>query len=366
MKTGAPILSAKDLKVQRAGKTVLNVDRMEIREGEVLAVIGPNGAGKSTLLMCLAGLLKPETGAVYFKDEKVLYGPPGLAYRRKTASVFQEPLLLRGLVEENVGIGLSIRGLPKPEIARIVAGCMERFGIGHLAGRKISSLSGGEAQRVSLARGFAISPELVFLDEPFSALDPPTREGILEDLKANLTKTGAAAVFVTHDRSEALFLADRLMVMEGGRIVQAGHPVEVMNRPLDEFVASFVGMETLVTGTVEKTDRELLTVDAGGRAIQAVGHAKPGDRVILGIRPENVTIISGDPGQKTSARNHFECEIVKISPQGPLLKLSLDCGFTLTAFITALSAEEMGLAQGSKVTAAVKATAVHMVAKTGH
>lgn len=363
MKKGVPILSANGLKAGRSGKTVLDVDRLEIGEGEVLAVIGPNGAGKSTLLMCLAGLLKPETGTIVFKGEPVLFGPPGLSYRRKTASVFQEPLLLRGLVEENVGTGLSMRGFPKKDIAQAVAENLERFGISHLAGRKTSSLSGGEAQRVSLARGFAVSPELVFLDEPFSALDPPTREGILEDLRANLAKTGAAAVFVTHDRSEALFLADRLAVMSKGRIVQEGRPLDVMNRPDDEFVASFVGMETLIAGTVTAADRELITVDAGGRTIEAVGEARPGSRVILGIRPENVVIASGGDGPKTSARNHFACEIVKISPQGPLLKIALNCGFSLTAFVTGRSAEEMNLRAGARVTASVKATAVHVITR---
>ena len=364
MNRTAPIIRADGLLVRRSGNVVLEVETLTVPCNSTVALIGPNGAGKSTLLMCLAGLIKPDAGSVTFKGERVSHGPGGLGYRRKTAFVFQEPLLLRGTVAENIATGLKLRGESGAILDKAVSENLDRFNIAHLAGRKSGSLSGGEAQRVSLARAFAVSPELIFLDEPFSALDPPTRESLLEDLRRNLRTTGTAAVFVTHDRSEALFLADSLSVMRDGRIAQAGDPVEVMNRPVDEFVASFVGMETLVSGTVLASEGGLITVNAEGRHIEAAGEADKGSRVVLGMRPENVTIAMNAECSRTSARNTFSATIVRAVPFGPLCRVELDCGFRLNALVTAKSAHEMGLAPGKCVIAGIKATAIHIIVRS--
>ncbi|HTZ40752.1 MAG TPA: ATP-binding cassette domain-containing protein, partial [Syntrophales bacterium] len=198
------ILEAKNLKVIRGGSLLVDVPGMEITEGETLSLIGPNGAGKTTLLQALSYLMKPSTGEVLFRGQAVGAQQGVLEYRRRLAMVFQEPLLFDTTVFGNVASGLKIRGIGGPEARRIVESQLDRFGIAHLQDRSARTLSGGEAQRTSLARAFAISPEILFLDEPFAALDPPTREAIVADLERVLAETKTTTVMATHDRNEAL------------------------------------------------------------------------------------------------------------------------------------------------------------------
>ena len=207
------LLKVQDLLVRRGGATVLDIPALDLFQGQVLSLIGPNGAGKSTLMLTLAGLLKPSRGTIFFREERIADG--GFAYRRHIAMVFQEPLLFDATVFENVATGLKIRGIGRSEIDRTVPLYLERFGIGHLTKRSARKLSGGEAQRTSLARAFVTKPEIIFLDEPFSALDPPTREALTGDLERILRETHTTAVASTHDQSEALRLADRLAVVHG-------------------------------------------------------------------------------------------------------------------------------------------------------
>jgi tungstate transport system ATP-binding protein len=225
------------------------------------------------------------------------------------------------------------------------------------------TLSGGEAQRTSLARAFAVDPEILFLDEPLAALDPPTREALLDDLGMNLRQTGTTAVLATHDRLEALRLGDRMLVMRSGAVAQIGTPEEVMNRPLDEFVASFVGMETALAGRVVQANGGSFLAEVNGCQVEAVGEVRLGESVLLGIRPENVTLFSHRTPEATSARNLFSCRVEKITPQGPIQKVQLDCGFPLTAFVTRHSLEDLGLAPGTAVFAACKATGIHVIRK---
>jgi tungstate transport system ATP-binding protein len=353
------LLKAENLLVRRGGVTVLDIPALEVFSGQVLALIGPNGAGKSTLLLTLAGLLKPARGSLLFRGERI--GNGGFDYRRHIAMVFQEPLLFDTTVFENVAAGLKIRGMGRAEIEGTVPGYLERFGIGHLARRSARKLSGGEAQRTSLARAFVTKPEIVFLDEPFSALDPPTREALTGDLERILRETHTTAVASTHDQTEALRLADRMAVMNEGKIVQIGPVAEVMNRPADGFVASFVGVETVLPGRVIRVSDGVFTADVGGGEIQAVGYARTGDAVLCCIRPEHVTLSTNTPFPVSSARNVFLGKISKIKPLGLFHRVHLDCGFDLVAYVTRQSLEELSLAEGKEVAASFKATAVHVI-----
>ena len=247
-----PVLEVRDLKVARGGVEVVNVPSFSLYERETMALIGPNGSGKSSFLLTLASLLRPESGRIAFRGEPLDYGGGATAYRRKLAMAFQEPLLFDATVYDNVAAGLRIRGLPGQEIRQHVGACLERFRIAHLAERSARKLSGGEAQRTALARAFATKPEVILLDEPFVALDPPTRQALTEDLEQVLRESGTAAIITTHDQIEALRLADRMVVMQNGCIVQSGIPSDVMSQPANEFVATFVGMENLFTGTVSE------------------------------------------------------------------------------------------------------------------
>lgn len=354
------LLKVDDLLVKRGGTTVLEIPNLAIYSGQVLSLIGPNGAGKSTLMLTLAGLLKPTHGNLSFRGEKVSDG--GFAYRRHIAMVFQDPLLFDTTVFDNVSAGLKIRGVPRADIDRQVPEYLARFGIDHLAKRSARKLSGGEAQRTSLARAFVTKPEIIFLDEPFSALDPPTREELTGDLQKILRETHTTAVTATHDQIEAIRLADRIAVLNEGQIAQIGTVTDVMNRPSDEFVACFVGVETVLPGRVTRTgDGIFSALIEGGGEIEAVGNLAVGTEVFCCIRPEHVTLSTNAPPSGTSARNALSGTIRTITPLGLFDRVRVDCGFELVAYVTRQSLEELLLVEGKNVTVSFKATAVHVI-----
>jgi len=233
------MIEIRNLLVQRNGRDVLNIDALDIQRGETLAVVGPNGAGKSTLLLTLAHLLNPARGEIRF-DGKSVNDWGELEYRRKISFVFQSPLLLDMTVEQNVALGLRLRGISKQESFQQAGRWIKALGVESLVGRRAGQLSGGEAQRVSLARAFVLNPELLLLDEPFVALDPPTRVKLLDDLSAILSEDQRTAVFVTHNLNEAAKLSHRIAVMIDGRVRQVGTVKQIKREPADETVQAFL------------------------------------------------------------------------------------------------------------------------------
>jgi molybdopterin-binding protein len=357
------ILEGRGLHVVYQRQAVLDVPQVEVGEGEVLALIGPNGAGKSTLLRVLGLLETPTAGTVLYRGQATSpAGRQGLIIRRRFASVFQEPLLCDTTVRANAGLGLWLRGQPAAKARAKIQMWMERLGIAHLADRKARTLSGGEAQRTSLARAFAIDPEILLLDEPFAALDPPTRVELLALLQALLREAGCTTIFVTHDREEALQLGDRIVVIVDGRIRQIGRPADVFGRPASEEVARFVGMETLLSGRVIANQDGLLTVDAEGVRIMATGKAGLGETVLVGLRPEDITLRARD-GQAVSesARNHLEGTVAAAVRLEAQYRIEVECGPRLVALVTKQSFEELYLVPGRAVLATFKASAVHLI-----
>ena len=357
------ILEAREIRVIRGGTLLLDIPSLLIQEGEVLSLIGPNGAGKTTLLQALSYLQRPSQGEILAKGKAIQPNHSAFNYRRNIAMVFQEPLLFDTTVFENVASGLRMRGKKRPEIRTQVEKQLSRFGIVHLAERSARTLSGGEAQRTSLARAFAIEPEILFLDEPFASLDPPSRESLIEDLEGILRQTRTTTLLATHDRLEALRLSDRIAVMNGGKILQVGTPREVTQQPANEFIASFVGVETILQGRVVKKDNGSLVASVEDREIEAVGDAKIGEAVTLCIRPENVILSISPQREATSARNVFSGKIEKIVSLGLYQKIQIHCGFPLVAFVTNHSMENLSLREGGEVTASFKATAIHVIRK---
>ncbi|MBN1472379.1 MAG: ABC transporter ATP-binding protein, partial [Syntrophaceae bacterium] len=280
--------------------------------------------------------------------------------RRNVSVVFQEPLLLNSNVFENVALGMKFRKMSRGDIKNKVQKSLEAFGISHLEKRSARALSGGEARRVSLARALAIEPQMLLLDEAFNSLDPPSRETIIEDLKQILEETKMTAVLALHDREETLRLAQDVCVMQSGSIVQIGTTAQIFNQPDSEFVASFVGTETILEGLVRNCTAGNMIVDVNGRQIEAIGNCSIGRKVFCCLRPENVTI-SNRTQERISARNSFEARVSNVIRQGYFNKLMLDCGFPLVAYITIPSCEDLCIAPGVTVVASFKATSVHVI-----
>lgn len=233
------MIEIRNLLIKRGGRNTLEIDSLDIQRGETLTVVGPNGSGKSTLLLALAHLLKPARGDIQFDGKSVTIWND-LEYRRKVSFVFQAPLLMDMTVEQNIALGLKFRGVSREETRQRVGRWIEAMGIDSLSRRRAGQLSGGEAQRVSLARAFVLEPELLLLDEPFAALDPPTHAKLLEDLSNILKEDHRTAVFVTHNLNEAAKLSHRIAVVVGGVLRQVGTARQIKSHPADETVKAFL------------------------------------------------------------------------------------------------------------------------------
>jgi molybdopterin-binding protein len=352
------ILEARDLTVVYNRRKVLDIPHIRIDPDRVTVIIGPNGSGKTTLSLCLSLLLVPSSGHVLYNGRQVPDGESLMQMRRRFAVVFQEPLLLNGTVRDNITLGLKMRGVSKQEMQERTCYWLDRFGITGLADRNARTLSGGEAQRTSLARAFALKPEVLFLDEPFAALDVPTRQSLFGDILNILQETRCTTVMVTHDRNEARTLAHMIYVLMDGSIVQSGPPKEIFSSPANQEIARFVGVENILEGDV-LSNRDCITdIDIRGHLIQGVSSCLDG-KVDVCIRPEDITLSLASSA--TSARNHFAGKIVFMIAEGPLVRVKLDCGFPLIALITRLSADELKLDIGTTVFASFKATAIHII-----
>jgi molybdate transport system ATP-binding protein len=334
----------------RRGSLALDV-AVEVADGEVLAVLGPNGAGKSTLLRALAGLLRPDDGRVEVDggvwDDDGTHLP---AHRRPLGVVFQDALLFPHLtVGENVEFGLRTRGVRKPQRRAAAAAWLHRVGLDGLADRRPAQLSGGQAQRAALARALVGDPALLLLDEPLSALDARTRLVVRAELRRHLAAFPGSTVLVTHDPVDAMALADRVVVVEEGCVVQAGTPDEVNRRPRTDYVARLVGL-SLLAGTGEG---RTVRLDAGGVVAVAEEVAGP---VFAAVRPESVALYLARP--EGSPRNVWPVRLTGATPHGGTVRCELEGEVPLVADVTATAFAELGLAPGAEVWAAVKAAEV--------
>lgn len=226
-----------NLLVKRNKRDVLKIDSLTIKRGEILAVVGPNGAGKSTFLLALASLIQLTHGEIIFEGKNQNEWNE-LEYRRKIAFVFQDPLLIDMSVEENIALGLKFRGI-KNSHEQIIK-WSKAMGVESLLQRRAGQLSGGEAQRVSLARAFILNPDLLLMDEPFSAVDPQTRNQLLKDLSKVLSTQKRTTIFVTHNLKEAMQFGDRVAVIMDGELKQVGKPTELIQKPLNTQVKQFI------------------------------------------------------------------------------------------------------------------------------
>ncbi len=355
----ATLLTLRDVLVSYGNLVALQIAALDLHPREVLAIIGPNGGGKSTLLRVMGLLQRPTSGTVLFRGEHAFDGN-SLELRRRIATVFQEPLLVNATVYENAALGMRLRGVASRDIARRLEPWLERLGIAHLRGQSARSLSGGEAQRTSLARALVLEPEILLLDEPFAALDPTSREALLRDFQPIIKDSGITTVFVTHDRNEAFGLAGRVGVLHLGRLVQIGAREEVFRRPVSEAVAEIVGVENLLPGVVEDCEEEWTIIRVNQNKFKMAGRFTPGAKVVVCLRQEDVVLSRGSC--ETSNSNRLMGRITGISTGVMHQRITMDCGgIEVVALVDRRVGFGLGLAEGEKVTATFSYSAAHLI-----
>jgi tungstate transport system ATP-binding protein len=353
------LLALRDILVRYGDKTALEILRLEIKSGEALALLGPNGAGKTTLLKVMGLLQLPNAGEVYFNGAKA-GASNALAIRRRIATVFQEPLLLNASVYQNAALGLKLRGFPSREIETRLRPWLERLGIAHLNARSGRSLSGGEAQRTSLARALVLEPELLLLDEPFSALDPTSREVLLRDFQRIMKDTGITTVFVTHDRDEAFALAARVGVMQNGHLAQLDSRESVFMKPNSRTVAEIVGIENCLPGVVDGIDGNYTVIATHGVRAYTTRRLEAGAKVVACIRAEDIYL--SRESCEAEIPNRFTGKIIELSSGMAGHRIVLDCGLLrLVALLARRESLDVAPTEGERLTVRFSPAAVHVI-----
>ncbi|MFF8525378.1 ABC transporter ATP-binding protein [Streptomyces werraensis] len=317
--------------------------------GDVVALLGPNGAGKTTALRALAGLAPLTDGHLRLDGTDLARTPPE---SRPVGVVFQDYLLFPHLTAlDNVAFGPRCRGAGRSEARARAAAWLERMGLAEHVGAKPKRLSGGQAQRVALARALATDPRLLLLDEPLAALDARTRLEVRAQLRRHLADFEAVAVLVTHDPLDAMVLADRLVVVERGRVVQEGAPADIARHPRTDYIAQLVGLN-LYRG---RADGHTVRLDAGPEVSTTEDLSGPAFVAF----PPGAVILYRDRPTGSSARNLWRCEVAGLESHGDQIRVELTGELPLAADLTAVAVAELGLHPGAPVWAAVKATQTH-------
>ena len=310
-----PAVEFRDITMMFGDEIAVQDVNLSVNEGEFVVLLGPSGGGKTTLLNMLGGFLEPTRGSVFINGQDVTGVPPA---KRPTTTVFQDYALFPHMsVAGNVAFGLKMRRMAsadqKPRVERV----LEMVGLAHLAGRRIHELSGGQRQRIALARALAVEPSVLLLDEPLGALDMKLRRQMQDELKTIQTRIGTTFIYVTHDQEEAMAIADTIVVMNDGFIVDVGDPERIYLRPTTRFTAGFMGDSNFIDGTVSETTSDQVTVETSLGRIVVNGSAEKGAPVMLSIRPEHLKT-TGEGQSLGSARvldvgflgTHRQCNAV--------------------------------------------------------
>ena len=340
----APFLSVAAVSKSYPGLPVLKEASFDVAPGEIICLLGPSGCGKTTLLRIVAGLESPDTGVVTL-DGRNLRDIP--VHRRGFGFMFQDYALFPHMdVASNVAFGLRMQGVPADAIPARVSEMLRLVALEGYEKRRVIELSGGEQQRVALARSLAPRPRLLMLDEPLGALDRSLREQLMNELRSILKRVGVTALYVTHDQEEAFALADRVLIMrarpeqgEGGWIEQEGAPAQVYRYPQTEYVARFLGFRNLLPGRVTGRDGGYRVETPVGElfARDGQGHLKPGDAVTVLIRPEAGNVCVG----ADTETNRLAGKLLSASFRGSyyLIQTEHESGVTLTCEVSASDAD---------------------------
>lgn len=348
-------LEIQDLHVDLSEFHLRGID-LEIAPGEYVVVLGPTGAGKTVLLETIAGLFRPQKGRVLLGGKDITHMPPE---RRGTGFVYQDCALFPHLdVADNIGFSLKLRPHLNGHAIELRATEMSQMlAIRHLLHRSPETLSGGERQRVALARALVMEPSILLLDEPLSALDPETREGLQRELRRVHQELNTTTLHVTHDFEEAVALADRIGVVHQGRIVQVGTPEEIFRQPASPFVARFVGVRNILAGQLVRKG------EAGHTTFATEGLELAVATDLLGpahasVRPEDI-FISREPVH-SAPRNCYQGSILRIEDRGTLVYVTVDIPPVFVCAVTRYGLEEMALRPGMEVHIVFKPSAVHV------
>ncbi|MEM9516711.1 MAG: ABC transporter ATP-binding protein [Actinomycetota bacterium] len=338
------------LRVSR-GEFTLDIE-LTVGRGETVVLLGPNGAGKSTLVDALAGLQAIDDGRITIDDTVV--DEPGTSTlvpprRRGVGIVFQQYRLFDHMTAlDNVAFGPVASGMSRAAARTRASALLRRFNIAELADRRPRALSGGQAQRVAIARAVAVEPQLLVLDEPLAALDVEVRAELRRELGAVIAETSVATLLITHDPTEAFLVADRVVVIEAGRVTQRGDVGAIRTRPATPYVAALTGTN-LLRGTARQG---AIDIDGGGSLHAADVHTTGG--VVVTIDPAAIALHRNEP--QGSARNVWATTVVALEPLGERVRIVLDTPFELVADVTPAAVDELGLRAGAAVWASVKAT----------
>ena len=286
-----PIITLKDIAVSFDGEQVLKNFNLTIGDGEFVTLLGPSGCGKTTVLRTIGGFVTPDSGDVFFGDEKINNVPP---HKRAVNTIFQKYALFPHLnVYENIAFGMRLKGKKEDEIQKTVTEMLHMVNLNGMAHRGVGQLSGGQQQRVAIARALANEPKVLLLDEPLSALDLKLRKDMQNELKNIQQRMGITFIYVTHDQEEALTMSDTIVVMNKGKIQQIGRPEDIYNEPKNAFVADFIGESNILDGVM----LEDYVVKFFGRKFQCVDKGfAPNEPVDVVIRPEDVDIVPPEQG----------------------------------------------------------------------
>jgi tungstate transport system ATP-binding protein len=342
------------------GCDVLKNINLSINKGDILALIGPTGAGKTTLLRILDLLEKPHYGQVYFDGAEVSKSKElQLKARRRMAYVHQKPIVFTANVFNNVAYALKWRHVKNAAVRSKTEDILELVGLADYRHRNAKTLSGGETQRLAIARALITEPEVLFLDEPTANMDPISVSKIEEVLAHVIEEKKTTVVMATHDMSQGQRLARLIGVIINGELAQIGAPIDIFTLPKSKEVAEFVGVENILNGEIVSKEGELTQIKVNGCIINTVNSFDIGEKVYILIRPE-VIIFSLSPDD-TSARNVLKGKVNSITTVGHMVRLEVDCGFSLLGTITKHAAQDLNIAIGKEVYAAFKATAIHTI-----